>query len=234
MTTEWEDIQIKFGNMAPKVIHRAPTTKEYDEDALEEKEAIEDEQRQQFVDAATEQPDLLDDLDDDVFMEELRKKRMEELKAKAVRDRFGGITFISETDYKREVTDAGDIWVVVFLYKAGIPHCQLMEQKLRILADKFKSTKFVQIKSEDAIRGYPDRNLPTLLVYNQGDVKMQFIGLAPFGGESMTEKDLQWSLQQVGAIESELEENPRQREEGRINITKLASRYSNWSDEEED
>jgi hypothetical protein len=61
-----------------------------------------------------------------------------------------------------------------------------MEQRLRTLARKFKATKFVQIRSEEAIRNYPDKNLPTLLIYHKGDLKRQYIGLSSFGGESMS------------------------------------------------
>jgi hypothetical protein len=61
-----------------------------------------------------------------------------------------------------------------------------MEATLRILAKKFKATKFISIRSDDAIRNYPDKNLPTLLIYKGGDVIKQFIGLLSFGGEGMT------------------------------------------------
>ena len=61
-----------------------------------------------------------------------------------------------------------------------------MEATLRILARKFRATKFVYIRSDDAIRNYPDKNLPTLLIYRGGDVAKQFIGLSQLRGEGMT------------------------------------------------
>lgn len=81
-----------------------------------------------------------------------------------------------------------------------MPHCQLLQQKLVNLAKKYPETKFVKIRSEEAIPNYPDKNLPTLLIYHKSDIINQFIGLKPFGGENMTEKTLEAQLQKIGAI----------------------------------
>ncbi|KAF5959719.1 hypothetical protein HYC85_000928 [Camellia sinensis] len=43
------------------------------------------------------------------------------------------------------------------------------------------TTKFVKIISTDCIPNYPDCNLPTLLVYNNGAVKANYVGLHNFG-----------------------------------------------------
>lgn len=49
------------------------------------------------------------------------------------------------------------------------------------LATKYPGTKFVKIISTDCIPNYPDYNLPTLLVYNNGAVKANYVGLRSFG-----------------------------------------------------
>ena len=36
------------------------------------------------------------------------------------------------------------------------------------------------------MRGYPDKNLPTLLVYYNSNIVGQVVGLEPIGGESVT------------------------------------------------
>ncbi|PRQ22657.1 putative thioredoxin-like protein [Rosa chinensis] len=54
-------------------------------------------------------------------------------------------------------------------------------QFLEDLAIKYPATKFVKIISTDCIPNYPDRNLPTLLVYNSGAVKANHVGLCSFG-----------------------------------------------------
>jgi hypothetical protein len=45
--------------------------------------------------------------------------RIAQLKEAAVRNKFGELIDITEPSYKKEVTEAGDVWVVVFLYKNG-------------------------------------------------------------------------------------------------------------------
>src|SRR5690606_35587384 len=94
--------------------------------------------------------------------------------------------------------------------------CEQMERCLNQLSSKFKATKFVKIRAREAIRNYPDRNLPTLLIYKEGDVRKQFITLKELGGESMTVKgahnmsfllnsmifcpDLEWALAKLGTL----------------------------------
>lgn len=41
------------------------------------------------------------------------------MRAKALLERYGGLMTISEPEYKSEVTEAKDVWVVVFLNKPG-------------------------------------------------------------------------------------------------------------------
>lgn len=54
-------------------------------------------------------------------------------------------------------------------------------QCLEELAKKYPATKFVKIISTDCIPNYPDHNLPTVLVYNNGAVKANYVGLHSFG-----------------------------------------------------
>jgi hypothetical protein len=49
------------------------------------------------------------------------------------------------------------------------------------LATMYPATKFVKIISTDCIPNYPDCNLPTLLVYNNGAVKGNYVGMNRFG-----------------------------------------------------
>jgi len=233
-TTEWEDIQVRLGNWAPRNIQKAPTDLEYDERALENGKRSEEEQRERLQNASLDELNELEDDNDEKVIEEYRKKRMEEMRNQASREKFGSLMSISEPEYKTVVTDAPpEEWVVVFLTKPGIKGCDHMEATLRILAKKFKTTKFVSIRSDDAIRNYPDKNLPTLLIYHASNVIKQFIGLASFGGESMTPSDLEWGLTRIGAVESEMEEDPRssrrsvRREDGRTG-------YDVWNDSDSD
>lgn len=60
-----------------------------------------------------------------------------------------------------------------------------MGAHLATVAARNKSTKFVKIIGDQCIPNYPDRNMPTLLIYGDGDVKGQLVGAAQLGGLNM-------------------------------------------------
>ncbi|KAF7140313.1 hypothetical protein RHSIM_Rhsim06G0126200 [Rhododendron simsii] len=180
-STQWDDIQRKLGNLPPKPPPFKPppfTPSEGSQDSKpKDKSWIDDKTEDQLE-------DLEDDpnLDDDRFLEEYRKKRLAEMREVAKVRRYGSVIPISGSDFVREVSQAPeDVWVVVILYKDGYPECGLLLQCLEDLATKYPGTKFVKIISTDCIPNYPDRNLPTLLVYNNGAVKGNYAGLHSFG-----------------------------------------------------
>lgn len=77
-----------------------------------------------------------------------------------------------------------------------IPACKLMNQHLATLAREFKATKFLKIVADQCIPNYPDRNVPTLLVYGEGDIKANIVGAIAFGGMNMTVSS-KFSLQEA-------------------------------------
>uniref|UniRef100_A0A8C2CC79 Phosducin like 3 n=1 Tax=Cyprinus carpio TaxID=7962 RepID=A0A8C2CC79_CYPCA len=115
------------------------------------------------------------------------QKRLAEWKANQLKNRFTEVSEISGQDYVQEVNKAGaGIWVVLHLYKPGIPLCTLINQHLSRLAQKFPQTKFLKSISSTCIPNYPDHNLPTLFIYHEGEMKAQFIGPLLFGGMNLT------------------------------------------------
>uniref|UniRef100_A0A6I8NP67 Phosducin-like protein 3 n=1 Tax=Ornithorhynchus anatinus TaxID=9258 RepID=A0A6I8NP67_ORNAN len=185
--TEWNDILRKKGILPSK-----ESLKE-----LEKKEDEEEERRilQQSV-VKTYEDMTLEELEEneDEFNEEdehaiemYRQQRLAEWKAKQLKNKFGEVLEISGKDYVQEVTKAGKgLWVVLHLYKQGIPLCSLINQHFSALARKFPDVKFVKAISTTCIPNYPDRNLPTVFVYLEGDIKAQFIGPLVFGGMNLT------------------------------------------------
>lgn len=148
--------------------------------------------------------------EDERAIEMYRQQRLAEWRATQKKKRFGEVLEISGEDYVQEVTKAGEgLWVILHLYKQGIPLCALINQYLSELARKFPDVKFIKAISTTCIPNYPDRNLPTVFVYWEGDIKAQFIGPLVFGGMNLTRDELEWKLAESGAIETDLEENPR-------------------------
>ncbi|KAI5656644.1 hypothetical protein M9H77_25437 [Catharanthus roseus] len=177
-STQWDDIQRKLGNLPPKpaAFKPPPFTPAEDQDSKPKDKA--------WIDDKTEEEleDLEDDLDDDRFLLEYRKKRLDEMREAAKIAKFGSVMPISGSDFVREVSQApSDVWVVVILYKDSYPDCELLLQCVEELARKYPATKFVKIISTDCIPNYPDCNLPTVLVYNNGAVKANYVGLHSFG-----------------------------------------------------
>ncbi|MBZ3872961.1 Phosducin-like protein 3 [Sciurus carolinensis] len=207
--TEWNDILRRKGILPSREdlkdlekeveeeeqrVLQQSVVKRYDEMTLEELEDNEDEFNEE----------------DERAIEMYRQQRLAEWKATQLKNKFGEVLEISGKDYVQEVTKAGEgLWVVLHLYKQGIPLCALINQHLSGLARKFPDVKFVKAISTTCIPNYPDRNLPTVFVYLEGDIKAQFIGPLVFGGMTLTSEELEWKLSECGAVRTDLEENPR-------------------------
>lgn len=182
---------------------------------------------------------------------------MSELREASARNRFGDVVEIVKDEWVREVTDASkSCWVIVHLYQDYITECRLLENALLILASKFKYIKFLKIRSTQAVENWPEKNLPTLFLYHEGELKQQMITLKQVGGKSMKTEgcvlssclaefsrtliflsDLEWWLASRNIVTtSELEEDPRESGE-RKQVTRLGVfgvRPSGSFDEDDD
>lgn len=114
-------------------------------------------------------------------------KRFKEMQQAASKEKYGEVTQISKPDFVKEVTEASkECPVIVHLYNDSIPACKLMSRHLSELARRYKAVKFLKIVADQCIPNYPDRNVPTLLVYVNGDIRANMIGAILFGGMKMT------------------------------------------------
>lgn len=113
-----------------------------------------------------------------------REKRLAELKEKQAKEKYGRVEQLKQPEFVKEVSQAGDgVWVVLLLFinryvscmlttthfccslLLSKPECQLLERCLDRLASKFRAVKFVKMISTECIPNFPDRNTPTLLLY---------------------------------------------------------------------
>lgn len=193
-TTEWEDLMVKYGNLAPREKPKPPDPWRPAEDEKKDKEWIKEKSEEELE-------EMDDEFDDDRFLEEYRRKRLAELKDARTKPRFGSVELIKKQDFVHEVSQApADVWVVVHLFKDGIQECAILEQCLEELAQKYSGTKFVRIISTECIKNYPDFNLPTLVVYNASQVKATLVGMKKFGSTRCTPEDVAFTLCQVGPV----------------------------------
>jgi len=224
-TTEWDDILIKKGivtheqcmiakGLNPDDFPDPEKRRQAEEKAEAERIAIEAVKEIKKLENTTEEDlDEMDediDMHDDKFYQEFRAKRLEELKQKAMQEKYGEVQEIIKADWTRDVNDASkDCWVVIHLYQDYIDECRVMEQQLEKCSRKFKAVKFLKIKATQCIENWPDKNLPTLFCYRDGELKEQKLGITSLGGKAMTTDDLEWWLASVNIVQTDLEENPR-------------------------
>ncbi|GAA6017968.1 hypothetical protein JCM10207_002724 [Rhodosporidiobolus poonsookiae] len=151
----------------------------------------------------------LEDLDlsrDDSTRRDELERALEERRAREKvalgKRRFGRVYNIGKVDYKREVTEASeqelpgepDGWgtgVVCVLFKDSIPESKLLMPILNELASLYPSTKFVSIVSDHCIENYPDKNVPTMIIYRKGQMMGQVVGLGAMGGMKATLRDVE-------------------------------------------
>lgn len=208
--TEWNDILRSKG-----IIPEKPKEKEITEDQIIDLLENTIDQRTGRVannldDKSLDELDELEDEEDEKVLEEYRKKRIAEIKATASKAKYGNVRDISAQDYVSEVNNAGeDVWVVLHLYKSGIPLCTLINQYLASLARKFPATKFLKSISTTCIPNWPDKNLPTLFIYHNGSMVKQIIGAIELRGMKLTEAELEWMLGQVEAVPSKITDDPK-------------------------
>ena len=226
-TTEWEDILIKKGittkqdvlmskGLNPLEFMSAKELGLSEEiaDILEGNANEEDRDKQLDKLNIDELNELEDDEEfaDSSFFNEYRQKRMMELKKQQVQNRFGEVLEINKDEWIREVTECSkSCWVVAHLYQDSIVECRLLEDRLVNISKKFKYIKFVKIRSTQAVENWPENRLPTLFLYNEGELKLQLFTLKEIGGKTMTADDLEWWLVKNNVITSgsDLEEDPR-------------------------
>ena len=110
---------------------------------------------------------------------------MAELHSLASKEIYGSVVEISKPEYAAQVSEASEregIFVIVHLYDNSLPACKLINGILNVLAQKHKSVKFLRILATRCIENYPEKNIPTLLVYGNGELKGQLVGIEALGG----------------------------------------------------
>lgn len=195
--TEWNDILRAKGIIPEKPPSPTPMIQE----ALEEARRLAHENRLEGKDL-DELAELEDD-EDDAFLEEYRKKRLQELSEINKASVYNSVYHIQKPDYATDVTEESNkAYVVVLLTSSQGTNTEsrILIEIWRELAKKLGDVKFCQIRADLCIEGYPDRNTPTVLVYKDGDIKRQIVTLKELGGVRTKIQDIEKLLVDVGAV----------------------------------
>lgn len=193
-TTEWEDVQYKYGNRVGKYEtmemqiltqkiadqNQNATLKVYDAN----EERVTDKLERGGYELADEKEegtvsDIEDSDDDDDALAAIRRKRIMELKRQAEIECFGVLRHVPGTDYVKEVTESSEkTWVVALLIKPGHSDSEALLKVMATVAQRHRDTKVVSMISTEAIPNFPDRHLPCALLYHEKKVQSQVSGLA--------------------------------------------------------
>lgn len=166
------------------------------------------------------------DSDDERMFEEYKRKRLHEMKKEEKKGRYGSMEPLAREDFVREVTegskvdpngeqtedDQGDddeessprlkgTGVVVFLFKDSVPLSQHLRPLLNQAAAGHPSTKFLSIPAGLCIPNYPDKNVPTLLIYRNGEMVGNVVAGMGLKGMKTTVRDLEGLLLYFKAVE---------------------------------
>lgn len=149
--------------------------------------------------------DELEDDEDEEFLEKYRQQRVQELQALKQKSLHGAVYPISKPDYSREVTEASKAGPVLVNLTSGLGtnvESRVLTELWRQAAKEYSEIKFCEIRGDQAIEGYPDRNCPTILVYNNGDIVKQIVTLVMLGGVRTGMKEIDALLLEVGAVKN--------------------------------
>nr|CCC95090.1 conserved hypothetical protein [Trypanosoma congolense IL3000] len=216
-TTEWEEVQYKFGNrvgkyatnemelLAQKIADNnvnAPL-KAYDP---HEEKVMDKMERGGYDVSQGDMGSTVDDVlpdDDDEALAIFRSKRLAELQRQQEAERFGTLRHVAGVDYVTEVTEASSThWVVAVLMKPGNSNCEALLSVMRVVAQRRRDVKFLSMISTEAIKNFPDRHLPCVLLYRQKKLESQLTELAPWKskGNQLSVESVERVLCRYGVI----------------------------------
>ncbi|XP_055703973.1 viral IAP-associated factor homolog [Phlebotomus papatasi] len=172
--------------------------------------------------------DELEDSEDEAVLEEYRRKRIAEMREFASKAKYGSVREISGQDYVDEVTKAGEgVHVVLHLYKAGIPHCSLINDFMAQLAVKYPMTKFLRAVYSTCIPNFPEKNLPSVFCYFEGAILKQFLGSVELRGMNLTVEEFEYLLGKVGSVPTDITEDPHRTVKDKM-FSDLESDHNDW------
>jgi len=115
------------------------------------------------------------------------------MKAEVKGNKFGGLRHVTAQDYVKEVTNAPeDIYCFVHLYQDYVPECTVLNRVLEELSNRHREVKFCAIKAHDANSEYPDKALPTLIVYKNKEVRLGIPTTLPAHNAAVPAGRLSW------------------------------------------
>nr|XP_037277997.1 phosducin-like protein [Rhipicephalus microplus] len=165
--------------------------------------------------------------EDDDFLREYMRKRMEEMMAEInARPKFGHLSRLEDGQAFLDAVDRekAGVTVIVHIYAQGMPGCEAMNGCLQCLAEEYPQVKFCTVEASAAgmSRHFERKGVPALLVYKNGNLIGNFVRLTDEFGDDFFAVDVESFLVEHGFLP---DQSLRQAER---------SQLSNKSDDDDD
>lgn len=164
--------------------------------------------------------DVEDEEEDDPFFDEIREKRLMEMKRKFERQQqfaamgHGQYKEISEDQFLDNVTKSK--YAICHFYHPDFERCKIIDKHLDILSKKYLPTKFIKLNSTKApffVNKLKIQVLPTILLFKDGVTKDRIVGFEEMGGkDEFPTKILENRIKKSGVI-ADIESEDKDEEE---------------------
>ncbi len=113
-------------------------------------------------------------------------QRLSELSTITKTSIFNQVYHLQKPDYSKDVTEASKNALVLVHLTSSLGtnvESRLLTELWREMSTRFGDIKFCEIQANMCIEGYPEKNTPTILIYNKGDITKQLVTLRELNGE---------------------------------------------------
>ncbi|KAK9502800.1 hypothetical protein O3M35_011504 [Rhynocoris fuscipes] len=152
----------------------------------------------------TNNDDDLSELLSDEFLNEFRKKRMEEMLVSRSLPTFGEVYFLANGNDFLDAIDNENksVTIIVHIYDNNLAACKIMNSCLDTLCKQYSNVKFCKIIGSSA--GMSHRfnvdGVPALLVYKEGQIIGNFVRVTDELGDEFYEGDVENFLVEHGIL----------------------------------
>lgn len=181
--------------------------------------------------------ELKDKYEEDPFFQKYREQRLKELKALASLPHFGKVIEITKQEYEDEVSKAPkDVQVLLHMYQPYLMECNLLNNILEKLAQKYPLIKFVKIIATKCVEKYPDDAVPTILIYKNSQKIQTLAPALPYiGGKNLNLKCKFYSAVEKGLINKNiLPKGEEEEDEITHTLSKMKNNEDDLSDDDDD
>ncbi|KAF6202854.1 hypothetical protein GE061_003259 [Apolygus lucorum] len=151
-----------------------------------------------------EDPDLAALMNDEQFLEDFRKQRMEEMILASRLPKYGHVFHLNTGEEFLKAIDDEDksTTVIVHIYEENVKPCKMMNQSLAQLAKQYPNVKFCRMVGSSAGMSHSFKidGIPALIVYKEGNVIGNFVRITDELGEEFYDGDVENFLIENGII----------------------------------